>query len=90
MGLNWLGPQTAAFINAMLKSRPFPEQAYRSCLGVLSLAKKYPHSQIELAAGKLWKPKYSHTKLLRRLDWLMKQTTAPVTEPAISCQYPRP
>jgi transposase len=82
--LQWaksVGPQTAAFINAMLKSRPFPEQAYRSCLGVLSLAKKYPHSQIELACQATLEAKiFSYKAVKEELDWLMKQTTAPVTE----------
>lgn len=34
-------------MTALLKSRPFPQQAYRSCLGVLSLARKYPHPILE-------------------------------------------
>src|SRR4030067_329375 len=40
--LRWaevVGPHTIDFIDATLKSRQFPEQAYRSCLGILSLAK---------------------------------------------------
>jgi len=34
-----IGPQTANLVKATLQSRPFPEQAYRSCLGILSLAR---------------------------------------------------
>jgi transposase len=44
-----VGPRTAQFITALLQSRPFPEQAYRSCLGVLSLARKYPVPLMETA-----------------------------------------
>jgi transposase len=44
-----IGPQTAAYLTALMQSRPFPEQAYRSCLGVLSLARKYPPADLESA-----------------------------------------
>jgi hypothetical protein len=44
-----VGPQTAALVQAILSSRQHPEQAYRSCLGILRLAGKYAHSQMELA-----------------------------------------
>ena len=37
------------YLAALLHSRSFPEQAYRSCLGVLSLARKYPGSFLETA-----------------------------------------
>jgi len=75
-----VGPQTAAFITATLKSRPFPEQAYRSCLGVLSLAKKHPHSQIELACQAVLEAKiFSYKAVKEELDWLSKQTALPVT-----------
>ena len=48
------GPRRSArrprhLISGTLKSRPFPEQAYRSCLGILSLAKKHPHARMEQA-----------------------------------------
>ena len=42
-----IGPQTTRFLKALLQARAFPEQAYRSCLGVLSLARKYPHPHLE-------------------------------------------
>ncbi len=41
-----IGPQTAYF-TALLRSRPYPQQAYRSCLGILSLARKYSPQQLE-------------------------------------------
>ena len=44
-----IGPHTAAFVTAMLKSRRYPQHAYRSCLGILSLAGKHPHAQLETA-----------------------------------------
>jgi transposase len=41
-----VGPSTTEYVKALLKARPFPEQAYRSCLGVLSLARKFPASHL--------------------------------------------
>jgi transposase len=81
--LQWaqaVGPQTTDFIEATLKSRPFPEQAYRSCLGVLSLAKKHPHSQIEQACQAALEAKtFSYKALKDELDWLSKQPVLPIT-----------
>ncbi len=39
-----IGPHTAAFVTAMLKSRRYPQHAYRSCLGILNLARQHPHA----------------------------------------------
>jgi transposase len=43
------GPSTAAFIEALLASRPHPEQGFRSALGVLRLGKRYGPERLELA-----------------------------------------
>lgn len=48
-----IGPHTTAYFKALLKSRQYPQHAYRSCLGVLSLARKYPHEQLETACQSL-------------------------------------
>jgi transposase len=44
-----IGPHTAALVQAILASRQHPEQAFRSCLGILRLSGKYNHEQMELA-----------------------------------------
>jgi hypothetical protein len=44
-----IGPQTATYIAALLKSRLFPQHGYRSSLGIINLARKYPSTQIETA-----------------------------------------
>ena len=56
MDADWLqqqagkvGTQTALFVTALLRSRPYPQQAFRSCLGVLSLARKHPSALLEEA-----------------------------------------
>jgi len=52
--INWareqVGPQLAALVEGILSKHPHPEHGYRSCLGVMSLAKKYPRERMEAAA----------------------------------------
>ena len=44
-----IGPQTAQLVQVILSSRQHPEQAFRACLGILRLAGKYAHAQMETA-----------------------------------------
>ena len=76
-----IGPQTEALVSATLKSRPFPEQAYRSCLGILSLAKKHNISVMEQACRDALDAKtFSYKAVKEDLDWLTKQAAPPVPE----------
>src|SRR5881296_12177 len=45
-----IGAQTAALVEAILADRPHPEQGYRSCLGLLRLAKGYGPDRLEAAS----------------------------------------
>lgn len=47
-----IGPQTAALVEAILTDRPHPEQGYRSCLGILRLAKGYGVERLEAACAR--------------------------------------
>ncbi len=50
--LNWsleVGPHTRDLVRLLLTNRPHPEMGYRSCLGLLSLAKSYGHARLEAA-----------------------------------------
>jgi hypothetical protein len=47
-----VGPQTAALVEAILASRPHPEQGYRSCLGLLRLAKRDGPVRLEAACAR--------------------------------------
>ena len=47
-----IGPETAQLVRLLLASRPHPEQGYRSCLGLLRLARQYGASRIEAAAAR--------------------------------------
>jgi transposase len=44
-----VGPETEALVRAILNDRPHPEQGYRSCLGILRLAKQYGEERLEAA-----------------------------------------
>jgi transposase len=44
-----VGPQAKAFTQRLLESRPHPEQGYRSCLGLMRLARAYPAERVEAA-----------------------------------------
>ena len=44
-----IGPQTRDLVAAILADRPHPEQGYRSCLGILRLAKRYDAPRLEAA-----------------------------------------
>ena len=51
--LRWaeqIGPQTRDSIEAALNSRRHPQQAYRTCLGILNLAKRYTKERLEAAS----------------------------------------
>ena len=58
-----IGPETAALVEAILADRPHPEQGYRSCLGILRLAKGYGSDRLEAAcarAGAVQARSYRH------------------------------
>jgi len=44
-----IGPKTEELVQSILDDRPHPEQGYRSCLGILRLAKQYGHERLEAA-----------------------------------------
>ena len=76
-----IGPNTTAYIIALLKSRRYPQHAYRSCLGILSLARKHPHSQMEIACQILLEADLlSYRDLKSELERLM---AAPSPEPPL-------
>jgi len=47
-----IGPQTAQLIEAVLNARSVPQQGFRSCLGVLRLAKSYGDQRLEAACAR--------------------------------------
>ena len=47
-----IGRHTEALVQALIESRPHPEQGYRSCLGILRLAKQHGPARLEAACGR--------------------------------------
>jgi transposase len=47
-----VGPKTAELVEAILRERTHPEQGYRSCLGILRLAKQYGQERLEAACAR--------------------------------------
>jgi transposase len=53
--LNWaqeIGTSTCEVIKSILEGRTHPQQAYRSCLGVLALARRYSKPRLEAACAR--------------------------------------
>jgi transposase len=46
------GGQTARVIEAILESRPHPQQGFRSCLGIMNLGKSYSPDRLEAACNR--------------------------------------
>jgi transposase len=79
-----VGPRTSQYLQALLRNRTFPEQAYRSCLGVLNLARKYPQPLVETACQRVLEAHLlSYRDLKCELEALSPQSTPPTTSPQV-------
>ena len=81
-----IGPATAGLFDRIMQSKRHPEQGYRSCLGVLRLAKEYTGLRVEAAARRalaLNACSYQSVKsiLQRNLDTQPIETEAPPRPP---------
>jgi transposase len=47
-----IGDNAAALVEIILRSRPHPEQGFRSCIGILGLRKQYGGERLEAACGR--------------------------------------
>jgi transposase len=77
-----IGSHTTRYLESLLQARKFPEQAYRSCLGVLSLARKYSNPLVEIACERaLLAHLLSYKELKAELEALARRspdTTQPL------------
>ncbi len=64
-----VGPETEALVTAILADRPHPEQGYRSCLGILRLAKQYGNERLEAASKRAVAV---HARSYRHLQSILK------------------
>ena len=61
------GPHTARLVQTLIESRAHPQQAYRSCLGILRLDKHYPKERLENAAARALRFSNLSLKALRKI-----------------------
>jgi transposase len=47
-----IGDDTAALVEIVLRSRPHPEQGFRSCIGILGLRKRYSAERLDAACAR--------------------------------------
>lgn len=47
-----IGPNTAEFVEAILASKEHPELSFRTCMGVMSLGRRFEQSRVEAACAK--------------------------------------
>ncbi len=82
-----IGVACAATVGRMLQRQKHPEHAYRACLGLLGLSKRYGDARLEAAcvlACQIGSSKYTHIRdiLANRRDLLEPTTTPEWTSPA--------
>lgn len=82
-----IGVACAATVQKMLERQRHPEHAYRACLGLLALSKRYGDARLEAActlALSLGTSKYNHIRdmLLNRRDLLQPSAATEWTSPA--------
>jgi transposase len=77
-----IGPHTSQLIQSILSSRQHPEQAFRSCLGILRLSGQYAHPLMESACQEAYQDKtlnYRGVKaVLERLQPVSTSQTPPL------------
>jgi transposase len=49
------GPTTARLVERILATRPYPEQGYKACLGIINLTRDYEPERVEAAARRALK-----------------------------------
>ena len=82
-----IGPHTTQLVQALLTSRKHPQQAYRSCLGLLRLASRYGEERLEAACCRALPAgihSYKGVKniLDAKLDQVEPEEPAPVVPPS--------
>jgi transposase len=78
------GPSTAGVIEAIIASRPYPEQAYRSCLGVLRLGDRFGKERLEAACQRALQLELCSFRRIRSMleKGLDRQSSQPEPESA--------
>lgn len=88
--MNWaatIGPQTRALVTAILEERRHPEQGYRSCLGILRLAKRYGDARLEAACARALA---AGARSFRHVDSILKHGLDRVPPRVTAVETPSP
>lgn len=83
--LKWatkIGPYTKQYIKNVLESRDFPQQAYRTCAGILSLGNDISKDQMEMTCQEALEKKIISYKYFNML--LKTRKVKPLKEPQVS------
>jgi transposase len=90
--LSWaktVGPATAQLVDAILSSRRHPQQGFRSCLGILRLAKSFGDQRLEAACRRaLAIGAHSYRSVHSMLKQGLDREPLPATEPAAPDRTP--
>ena len=84
----FVGPNTEALVDRIMRNRPHPEQGFRSAIGILGLAKTHGGDRLEAAAKRaleIGAASYSSVASILRnnLDRRQPSTKRATDEPAI-------
>ncbi len=64
-----VGPRTSELLQTILQKRPHPQQGFRTCMGILRLARSYPDTRMEAVAERAIRlGVYSYRSLQSILD----------------------
>ena len=78
------GPNTRELASRIMESRKHPEHGFRSCLGIMRLAKRYSPERLEAACGRaLLLKAYSYKSVESILKANLDQQKLPETAPAV-------
>jgi transposase len=82
-----IGPNTAALVDLILKTKTHPEQGFRACLGIVRLARAHGHDALEAAclrATEIGGLSYSSVKSILQNNLHRQRPVTPAEGPAIT------
>ena len=82
-----VGPNTAALVELILRTKPHPEQGFRACLGIVRLAKPHGRDALEAAclrANEIGGLSYSSVKSILQNNLHRHRPAKPAEGPAIT------
>ena len=87
---NWAaqtGPETEAIIRKILSTRRYPEQSFRSCLGIIRLGKSYGDDRLESACRRAL---YADTCSYKSIESILKHNLDQQALPELEPEAPLP